>query len=238
MGFRKGRRMLTARNTLSTVALVVVFTVSALTAGCSGSTATSGQAPVPSFTWKPTTTQAVGTVLHQSQVIGLAADDRAFVLAALGPKGNPLIDGIRAYAVSELFTSGDDGASWRRVTVPGLTALAQQPVAGFAGRLTLPPRRSIDPVRDRACNVDIRRRAALVEAGNRSLSRQRRNPPPPEPRTPRPGDEPGAVIGVVAEDGGAELGLADGLRGTWVFTGFAGLRSGYVKVSGIAAPRG
>ena len=137
MGFRKGRRMLTARNTLSAVALAMVFTVSAVTAGCSGSTAASGQAPVPSFTWKPTATQAVGRVLRQSQVIGVAADDRAFVLAALGPAGNPLIDGTRVYRASELFTSGDDGASWRRVTVPGLTALAQQPVAGYAGRLYL-----------------------------------------------------------------------------------------------------
>jgi hypothetical protein len=129
--------MLTGRNTLNTVALAAVFTVTALTVGCSSSTPESVHAPVPSFTWKPATTQAVGTALRQSQAVGVAADDRAFVLAALGPTGHPLPGGTRVYAVPELFTSGDDGASWRRVTVPGLTALAQQPVAGYAGRLYL-----------------------------------------------------------------------------------------------------
>ena len=129
--------MLTARTTLNAATLAAVFSATALTAGCSGSTPASGHAPVPSFTWKPTTTQAAGAALRRSQAVGLAADDRAFVLAALGPTGNPLLDGTRVYAAPELFTSGDDGASWRRVTVPGLTALAQQPVAGYAGHLYL-----------------------------------------------------------------------------------------------------
>ena len=134
----KGGRVLRARNPFSVVVLVTaVLTFLGLNVGCSDSTDASGQALAPSFAWKPIATQAIGTALRQSQVIGLAADDRAFVLAALGPAGNPLIDGTRVYAVSELFTSGDDGASWRRVSVPGLTSLAQDPVAGYAGHLYL-----------------------------------------------------------------------------------------------------
>ena len=138
MGPGKGGRVLRARNPFSVVVLVTaVLTFLGLNVGCSDSTDVSGQALAPSFAWKPIATQAIGTALRQSQVIGLAADDRAFVLAALGPAGNPLIDGTRVYAVSELFTSGDDGASWRRVSVPGLTSLAQDPVAGYAGHLYL-----------------------------------------------------------------------------------------------------
>ncbi len=199
MGFREGRRMLTARKTFSAVALAVVFIVSVLTAGCSGGTATSGQAPVPSFTWKPTTAQAAGTVLRQSQAVGVAADDRAFVLAALGPTGHPLIDGTRVYTVSELFTSGDDGASWRRVTVPGLTALAQQPVAGYAGRLYLLGEASTQS------GTEL---AMWTSADGLHWSKPETVPEPTAPQAPVSGTEV-TTTGITAGSGGEEIFVED-----------------------------
>lgn len=187
--------MLTARNTLTIGATVAVFTAAAITVGCSGSTPASGHAPVPSFTWKRTTTQAVGTVLRQSQVIGLAADDRAFVLAALGPTGNPLIDGTRVYTASELFTSSDDGASWRRVTVPGLTALAQQPVAGYAGRLYLLGEAST------RSGTEL---AMWTSVDGLHWSEPETVPEPTAPQPAASGTET-TTTGVTADGGGAEI---------------------------------
>lgn len=118
--------------------LAAAFLAAALSAGCSAASAPEGaHSPAAAFTWKAAPLRGASAALLRSQAVGLAADDRSFVLAALGPPGPPIVPGSRIYGVPELFASSDKGAVWHPVTVPRLTALAEQPVAGYGGHLYL-----------------------------------------------------------------------------------------------------
>lgn len=124
-----------------TTAVLAVALATAVSTGCTPSRMA---APSPathsaaaSFTWKSTPLQGASTALTDTQPLGLAADNTSFALAALSPSGPPLANGICSCAKPEVYASSDDGATWRPTAVSGLTALAQQPVAGYAGRLYL-----------------------------------------------------------------------------------------------------
>jgi hypothetical protein len=118
-------------------ALLVLVTCAATSAGCTASsTATRlpvAPSPAASFSWASTSLHGAGRALTGAQPLGVAADGTSFAFAALAPSGPPLQGGECSCTEPVVYASSGDGAKWRRARIPGLTALAQQPVAGYAG---------------------------------------------------------------------------------------------------------
>ncbi len=122
-------------------AMLVLVACAATSVGCTANRTAAGLpvAPsrAPSFTWESTSLHGAGTVLTGAQPLGLAADGTSFAFAALAPSGPPLQGGECSCTKPEVYASSGAGGKWRRAHIPGLTALAVQPVAGYAGRFYL-----------------------------------------------------------------------------------------------------
>ena len=196
--------MLTKRRPFTTAVLAVALITTAMSAGCTASN-TPTPSPitdshVPSFTWKSTSLQRASTALTDAQALGVAADDTSFALAALGPSGPSLPMGECSCTKPEVYTSSDDGATWRSATLSGLTALAQQPIAGYAGRLYV--------LGDTSTNSG----PALAVWTSTDARHWSKAAPLPEPAVLEPSAYRGEVAGagIAAGSGGLEVFVEDG----------------------------
>jgi hypothetical protein len=108
--------------------------LSGCTAGrSSSSSAAAAKDTAPSFTWASTALD--GVIDPSGQPLGLAGDSSAFAVAVMTASGQPAATGECSCTVPKVYASGDGGATWHPAAVPGLTALAQQPVAGYGNQM-------------------------------------------------------------------------------------------------------